>query len=76
MTPRFPRDPIRLAPLGRALLAAADETERAEARLKREIIEAARAGDCARVIDIATRWLERPPVEIASSHLIHDPPAR
>lgn len=29
MTPRFPRDPIPLAPLGRALLAAADEVERA-----------------------------------------------
>jgi hypothetical protein len=56
--------------LPQTLLDIAAEVESVEAQLKQQILEAARAGDTGRVIDIVTRWLDRPPAEVLSQALI------
>lgn len=56
-----PPDPTALA---RAILSAAAEVEAAEAAIKRAILDAARAGDCARIIAIVERWASRPACEV------------
>lgn len=38
--------------------------EAAETAIKAELLRAARVGDCARVIDIVTRWQDGPAVEV------------
>lgn len=58
------------APLARAVLAAAEEVEAAETRLKREILARARAGDCGGVITLVEQWLYTPPSEVVATHLI------
>ena len=60
-TPPLPDDGGRFA---RTLLTAAAEVEAAEARIKDEILAAARTGDCDRVIDVVTRWKTCPPCEV------------
>jgi hypothetical protein len=48
----------------RAVLAAAAEVEAAENSIKLAILDAAKSGDCARVIDIVTRWTKGPATEV------------
>ncbi len=48
----------------KSLLEAAAEVEAAELNIKQEILRAAESGDCVRVIDIVTRWLDTPPTEV------------
>ena len=57
-----PPDPS--AALARQLLAMAAELDAAEERIKRAIIAAAEAGDCRRVIDLVTRWLTLPTLDV------------
>ena len=57
--------------LPQALLDVAAEVEATEARLKQQILAAARAGDCARVINIVTAWLTTPPAEVLA-HALQD----
>lgn len=52
------------AALAVALLDAAAEVERHEAAIKQVILDAAKSGDCARVIDIVTRWQSMPAAEV------------
>jgi hypothetical protein len=47
----------------RTVLTIANDTERAERELRQEIITAARAGDCNRVIDIVLGWDNMPPLD-------------
>ncbi len=58
---------INAAALANALLDAAAEVERHEAAIKQAVLDAARAGDCARVIDILTRWQSMPAAEVLAS---------
>lgn len=58
------------ARLPQVLLDIAAEVEAVEARLKEQIIAAARAGDCALVIDIVQRWQTEPPAEVLAHALI------
>ena len=51
----------------RTLLAEATRVEAAEVVIKNEVLAAARTGDCARVIDIVSRWLKEPPVSLAAA---------
>jgi len=48
----------------RSVLTIAAEVEQAENAIKDAILEAARAGDCAAVIDIVTRWKTRPATQV------------
>ena len=48
----------------KSLLAAAAEVEAAELSIKHEILRAAESGDCGRVTDIVTRWLNSPAVGV------------
>ena len=48
----------------RAVLAAAAEVEAAETNIKAAILDAAKAGDCTRIIDIITRWTNGPATEV------------
>jgi hypothetical protein len=57
----------------RAVLAVAAEVEAAEAAIKQAILDAARAGDCARVIDLVARWQTTPPGEVLAAKLSGDP---
>jgi len=52
------------------LLDIAAEVEAVERRLKEQIIEAARAGDCDRVVAIAEQWLTKPPADVLAHALI------
>lgn len=54
-------DPTSLA---RALLSAAAEVEAAEARIRQVLLQAARAGDTARLITILERWECMPACEV------------
>jgi hypothetical protein len=55
--------------LARALLDTAAEVEAAEHQIKQEILTAARAGDCALIVEIVEKWLTEPPVEVLSNAL-------
>ena len=57
--------------LHQTLLAIAAEVEADETRLKQEILEAARASDCDRVITIVEKWLTTPPAEVLA-HALQD----
>lgn len=59
-----------IAAFERALLDIAAEVEADETRIKREVLEAARANDCDRVITIVERWLTEPPAEVLAANLI------
>jgi hypothetical protein len=48
----------------KTVLDIAAEVEAAEISIKREILAAAGAGDCARIRDIVQRWLDTPPTEV------------
>jgi hypothetical protein len=48
----------------RTLLDTAAQVEAAEDAIKKEILRAADAGDCARVASIVTRWIDMPSVEV------------
>ncbi len=52
------------APFASAVFRVAAEVEAAEAEIKSAILAAARAGDCAAVIDIVERWQSGPAVEV------------
>lgn len=56
--------------LPQVLIEVAAEVEAAEAAIKQEILAAARAGDCARVINIVEQWLTTPPAELLSHALL------
>ncbi len=56
--------------LPQTLLDIATEVEADEARIKQEILDAARAGDCGTVITIVEQWLTTPPAELLSHALI------
>lgn len=58
------------ARLPQVLLDIASEVEAVETRLKEQIIAAARAGDCDRVVALAEQWLTKPPAEVLSHALI------
>ena len=58
------------------LLDIAAEVEAIETRLKEQIIEAARAGDCDTVIAITEKWLTKPPAEVLAQALIPASPRR
>ena len=66
MSNRFPK----------TLLDIAAEVEADETRLKRHILDAARAGDCGSVITIIEQWLTSPPAEVLSHALIDAPDPR
>jgi hypothetical protein len=51
----------------RTLVAEATRVEAAELVIKNEVLAAARKGDCARVMDIVSRWLTEPPVALAAT---------
>ncbi|MCC7389649.1 MAG: hypothetical protein IT431_12870 [Phycisphaerales bacterium] len=55
--------------LPRALLDIAAEVEADETRLKRHILDAARAGDTGTVIAIVEQWLTTPPAVVLSHAL-------
>jgi hypothetical protein len=57
------------APFARALLEVAAEVEAAELQIKQEVLGAARAGDCARIVEIVEALLTEPPVEVLSKTL-------
>ena len=61
-------DPDHVA---RVILTVAAETNAAEARLIDQIIEAAEAGNCQRVLSLARAWRDKPPVEVVESALQH-----
>ena len=48
----------------KTLLEVAAEIEAAESDIKKEILEAARRGDCARVIHIVSKWANGPAAEV------------
>src|SRR5687768_5569006 len=65
--------PAEAAPSGlfaRVALDIAAEVEAAETALKQQILDAARAGDCAQVISIIERWMVEPPTAVVSHALI------
>ncbi len=62
--------------LPQTLLDIAAEVEADETRLKRHILDAARAGACDRVIEIVEKWLTSPPAEVLSHALIDAPDPR
>jgi hypothetical protein len=51
----------------RTILDEATRVEAAEVVIKNEVLAAARKGDCARVVDIVSRWLTEPPVDVAAA---------
>lgn len=51
----------------RTVLDVAAEVEAAETNIKHAILAAAQAGDCARVAEIVTRWLDTPPTQLLAS---------
>lgn len=53
-----------MSTFARTVLDIAAEVESAETRLKEAILAAAREGDCARVIDIVSRWMTVPATEV------------
>ncbi len=59
-----PAQPANTAPFAIAVLAAAADLERDELAIKQRIIERARAGDCAGVERLVTRWLSVPVAEV------------
>jgi hypothetical protein len=67
-TPSSP-DPRSAVAFAKFVLAAAAETEAAETEIKQAILDAATAGDCARVIDIVTRWQRLPASEVLGDGL-------
>ncbi|MCC7390630.1 MAG: hypothetical protein IT431_17925 [Phycisphaerales bacterium] len=62
--------------LPQTLLDLAAEVEAAETRLKRHILDAARAGDTGTVIAIVEQWLTSPPAEVLSHALLDAPDPR
>lgn len=46
------------------ILRIAHEVEAAEAAIKAEVVRAAQAGDCGRVVDVVTRWMTAPATEV------------
>jgi hypothetical protein len=62
--------------LPQVLLDLASEVEANEARLKRHILDAARAGDCDTVINIVEQWLTSPPAEVLADALLDAPDPR
>ncbi|QKK08992.1 MAG: hypothetical protein HND58_13025 [Planctomycetota bacterium] len=56
--------------LPQVLLDIAAEVEADETRIKREVLEAARAKDHDRVITIVEQWIAKPPSEVLSHALI------
>ena len=56
--------------LANTMVDVAREVEADEARLKREVLDAARSGDCGRVIAIVTAWLDSPPAEVLAHALL------
>ena len=68
MTPSpTPPPPDRLP---QVLLDIAAEVEGDETRIKQQILEAARAGDCGTVIAIVEKWLTHPPAEVLGHALL------
>lgn len=70
MTTTVPAHPA-VDNLARSLLAVAAELEATEQAIKRELLEAARIGDCGRIVSLVTRWLDGP----AGDVLDQSPPA-
>lgn len=70
MTLKLTTTDTRPGRLPQTLLDIAAEVESVEARLKQLILDAARAGDCDRVIEIVEKWLDRPPAEVLSHALL------
>ncbi len=62
--PQSPNAPDDSGAYARAVLDIAAEVEAAETRIKAEILKAAAAGDCPRVTDIVTRWMNGPATEV------------
>ncbi len=62
--------------LPQTLLDLASEVEAEETRIKQEILDAARAGDCGAVITIVEQWLTSPPAEVLSHALLDAPDPR
>jgi hypothetical protein len=62
-------DPRNAAALTSALLDIAAEVEAAELQIKQQVLAAARAGDCDRIVEIVEKWLVEPPVEVLSEAL-------
>lgn len=59
---------VQLTPVSvREIVRLADEIERSEAAIKSAILSAARAGDCATVITIVTRWQTCPVTDVLES---------
>lgn len=56
--------------LPQVLLDIAAEVEAVEIRLKQQVLEAARAGDLAKVISITEKWLIEPPAEVLAHALL------
>jgi hypothetical protein len=48
------------------LIVIAEELNAADARIKEEILAAARSGDCDRVVQLVERWMVEPAVEVAA----------
>ncbi len=61
------------AAFARTLLGIAAQVEADESAIKQAILDAARAGDCARIIDIVTRWQTSPPAEVLAAKLSAEP---
>lgn len=55
--------------LPQTLLDIAAEVEAAEVQIKQQILDAARAGACDRVISLVEQWLTEPPAEVLSNAL-------
>jgi hypothetical protein len=54
----------------RTVLSVAAEVEAAESAIKQTILEAARAGDTASIINIITRWMSTPAIEVLSKNAL------
>lgn len=52
--------------LASGILEVAEEVVAAERKIKEAVLEAARAGDCSRVVELVSQWLEEPAVEVAA----------
>ncbi len=65
MSGTHPSGPPDADLFARAVLDEATRVEGAELVIKNEVLAAARKGDCARVVDIVSRWLTEPPVALA-----------
>ncbi len=59
-----------------ALLLAAEEVERDEAEIKRQLLDAVQRGEFKRVEVIVTRWLSRPVREVLASAVIENDDTR